>query len=261
MNQAAISSPTSNRPQDPLARLDMPRAAVIPRAAADQLAAFRTHADLRYRIIHEAVWLFWSQPNRAWMETLLAVAGARFFVPQSERWHVWGESLPTSEVPDSSEARPLDGLVIPGVLTSIPASEFPIPRERLQLVPDTIGKPRPISAMLVELSSLARWAEQTIGTDLARFRAAISRDRVILRGRDLPLIGEEVRFWGERLLLPLCWTLEPTWDERTLLELWQVDASEIVLLQTSEVVRISLESFQPLSLGGLRLEMRSRGRS
>src|SRR5207244_3871406 len=117
-------------------------------------------------------------------------------------------------------------------------------------------RPRQTTAMLCRLTQLGAWADSVTTDHLTSIRAAMCGDDVLLLGRRLPALANCERFWGRRVLAPLGYRLEPTLPESELLDAWEVDEEEFVLIHTEQVEIVSQNVFEPLTRARIRLALR-----
>lgn len=122
----------------------------------------------------------------------------------------------------------------------------------LQLVAD--HRIQPTAAMLCELAIVKKWAESpTVSAFvLESLRAARCEKLVLLLGERLPLLPGCRRLWGQMVLIPIGYRLEPLLPESLVRSALGVNDDEILLFETAQPEVISMDALQPLSRIGVR---------
>ena len=111
---------------------------------------------------------------------------------------------------------------------------------------------RPAVLLRVRLTDLARWADGATTHQVASLTATHHEGVVLLRGDRLPALPG-VRYWGERILVPLGRRAAPDLGEAVLATALQLEPGEVALLGEDGAEVIPLAAFAPLTRAGVRL--------
>jgi hypothetical protein len=236
---------------DPLA--DFCRAR-LPAAALASLGPLRATPELRALIRGDELWLLWPPGEPELARTILALNGAELFGLREGNWHRPGASLPSFNVPDEDDARPLSSLLTPAPFEPIPPGAGGWVSLSLRLVGCDV--PRPSTLMRLSLAELAGWADRAATHELAALTATHDQGVVLLRGAKLPPLSGE-RFWGRRVLFPLGRRPEPDLGEDVLATALRLDAGELALVSAERAELVPLAAFAPLTRAGVRLACRT----
>lgn len=221
----------------------------LPVAELARLGPLRARDDVHVLRDGERLWVFWTAPDRDLAAWLLSLPGVELIQRQADGWRGLGQHLPTFDVPDPHSARTLPTLLSPAPLEPIaPGLALWKPVE-VKLVSDE--QPRTTTALLVSLAEVVRWADTATSHSLAKVRAARREERLLLRGKLPPLLGE--RYWGDRVLLPAGWRYEPAVAEGVLAKALHLDAEDVVLLTSTGADVIPGCAFAPVTRAGVRL--------
>jgi hypothetical protein len=231
-------------------------AAVIPRAGLPALADLRCHPDVRVVLGDTHAWVTWRSTDDAVLRHLLPVAGAEFFRPWNEGWQRVGTRLPATGVPFAGPARLLQDVLTPAAFTPRPPDDPRLDLLPLRLVRST--RPERATALLCRLTELATWAHAVPTSRLAALEAARRGDGILVRGARLPALPEAQRFWGEMLLLPLGWRLEPELPTAATREALGASSEEILVWSEGGPEAIATACFRPLSRAAIRLAEEQR---
>ncbi len=224
--------------------------ASIPEAALSVLADVRCLAGVRVTGADGRAWLEWSEEQQGILKRLLPVAGLELYEKRAGLWFRHGGFLPAKNLPPPG-GQSLASLLVPVPVTAEPPSQRdPVPCP-VRLVRD--ANPRETTAMLCELKVLNTWAESASSLQIAGMEAALSGDRVLLRGSTPPLLPGCQRLWGRRLVTPLGFRIWPGLAENVLLEALGVAVEETLLLGEEGGEVIPQSAFQRLSRAAIRL--------
>jgi hypothetical protein len=216
------------------------------------LAELRIRTDVRPLMDGATAWLFFRAGDREVLHRLLAADGAQFFERRGGQWYEPGRHLPSFEVPDSADARPLIALLTPAPISpETPPATRAAPL-RLRLVRD--GRPRPARALCCWLADLAAWADHATSHQFAGLQAAVDAEaRVLVVGEHLPPLAVGDRYWGKTVLVPLGWRPEPDLGEEALREVCGLGCAALGLLTADGVEVVDRNALRPLTRGGVRL--------
>lgn len=225
----------------------------LPAAALPALATLRCRPDIKAVLAGEHIWLHWHTAEDV-LRLLLPIPGVELFYMSDGLWYRAGQRLPV-EPPPAEPAQRLDQLLVPD---RIPVEEAPPPSHepvRLALARD--GRPRQATALVASIEALRRWAETATSRALAGLKAARYGERVLVLGAKLPLLEDGERLWGQRILVPLGFRMEPALPESVLAEVIGLHGDEIALLGSRpDSVRIDIiadDAFVTLSRAAIRL--------
>jgi len=225
--------------------------ASIPASALGAMAEVRCLPDVRVTLQDNRAWIDWPAGQEQVLELLLPVPGLELYERREGRWFRHGHSLPTSAMPDLSAGKPLAALILPVAVAAEPPSADAPTRCQARLLRD--ASPRDTTAMVCGLQALGAWAESASTWQITSLEAAHSGERVLLRGRKLPLLPDGTRYWGERLLVPLGFRVWPGLAEAALLEALGVDREELLILSADGGEVVPQSAFQALSRAAVRL--------
>jgi hypothetical protein len=219
------------------------------------LGRLRNVLTLRLHVHNGEVWIQFPAGERAVLECLQVVPGVRFFSQIDKVWYRFGNSLPTSEHPPTGAGRPLTMLLQPSGLTAEAVTQLePISPVRLGLVRS--GVARQTSALRCQLSDLQGWIDSATTSEIAAVRGVYFSNEVLLLGEVLPVVPGSIRFWGQRVLLPLGFELSESYSEQSILAAVRAANYEMLLIQETEVQFVMMSLLQPLTRAGLRLAAR-----
>ncbi|MFO0805551.1 MAG: hypothetical protein U0791_20810 [Gemmataceae bacterium] len=230
---------------------DSVRAARLPAAAIPALAALRHRTDIRLIPQGDTVWVRWPEANAAAIEALFTVPDVAFFIPKDGFWRQVHHRLPATVSPPEGDGRPLATFVMPASFEPHAPSEPAAPPIPIRLVPG--GVPRPATALACELEDLALWADTATTQELSAVRAARCGDRVVLLGKRLPTVANAIRHWGDLLLVPLGFRIDPELPQNVVRDAVGAAENELVLFDERGAECIPRESFQPVTRASLRL--------
>ncbi len=225
----------------------------IPIATLGQLAALRCEPSLEAATARDECWLRW-EAGRDWIaQVVLAIRGCRLYGKGSAGWQLWGSRLPTDEVPDSLEFRPMSAVLFPQKVQPISFNGVAWERTSIRLVPSDAVQPT--TAMQTNLRDLETWAANVPPVRLEKLQAARSGDQVLVLGKHLPWL-EGQRYWGRRVLAPLGMRCDPALSEADLRAAFAVSDNELLILQAEGWEAIPEEAFSSIRLAGLRHVLR-----
>jgi hypothetical protein len=232
--------------------LDAPTRARLPVAALATLADLRARPDLQVLPDGDHVWLRWELDGPALVLRLLPIPGATLFERDGDTWFPAGKLLPVPGVPDDRDPRwkPLAAVILPARIE--PSREVPgvwsaVP---LRLVPGE--EPRQATATRAPLAVVQAWADTVSGAEMANWRAAWTGDEVLLVGDNPPLLLPGRRYHGQRVLLPLGFELAPALPVPALVEILNLGAGEIALIEEAGVEILEESQLVPLTRAALR---------
>jgi hypothetical protein len=226
-------------------------AALLPLAGLAALAELRCRADVQVVVDDDRVWVTWPAGDESVLRRLLPVTGAEFFRSADEAWFAHGSRLPARGVPLEGEPRVLQDVLTPAPFAPLRPDDVALTPVAFRLA--RCQTPRATTAALYRLADLEAWADGASSIRLATFTGARLNDEVLLRGNHLPSLPRSLRFWGERVLLPLACRLDPDLAADAVCEALGIGTEEIILWTDAGPEAIARECFQPLLRAGLRL--------
>lgn len=230
-------------------------AARIPVSALGSLAGVRGYPGVQVLSLGEWAWVRWPAGAKAVCESLRPVRGGEFFSRRGLAWFRLGAAVPTSDGPPEDAGKPLDSVIFPAKFAVEPAPISSGGTLPVRLVRG--GKVHATTALSCSLRDLEAWADSGTTREIAAVSAARSGDRAILRGKALPAIPQAVRFWGEAVLVPVGFHIEPAVSPPTLRAAAGAGDGEVLVVEETGVEIVPLAAFSPLTRAGLRLAIRN----
>jgi hypothetical protein len=114
---------------------------------------------------------------------------------------------------------------------------------------------RPASALFCDLDDLGRWADVATTAQIESLSAAVCGDRVLLRGRMLPTIAPDDRFWGRSMLAPLGFRPDPDLPERAIRVALRVSEDDLLIVGHDGCDIIPRDALRPLTRSSVRLAL------
>jgi hypothetical protein len=201
----------------------------------------------------DRVWVRWESADDRILKRLLPIPSVTLYQWREGRWYRFGSALPVFDVPEEDCHRPLHDVLFPAAVVPVPkpAGTFPTRTVELTLVQDDV--PRPATALLASTDDLLTWADSVPTDRLEKLQAARQGQRVLVLGRRLPVLASAQRLWGQRVLKPLGFRLEPDLPESTIRNALEIKEEELLLATEDGVQIVSAEVLQPLDRTALRL--------
>lgn len=223
----------------------------MPRSQLGRLSVLRARADVRAVVELERVWVFWAAPDVELAAWLLSLPGVELLRQGRHWWQALQGSLPIFDIPDPETGKRLSSLLFPAPVDPIPAGQHVWRPVAIRLVRDE--QPRPTTALLLTLDVFARWVEDAPSHALAGLLSARHQEKVLLRGRLPPLDGE--RYWGERVLTPAGYRVEPLLSEGVLAQALRLGDEDVTLLSDEGGELLPAGAFGLVTRAGVRLTM------
>jgi hypothetical protein len=225
--------------------------ACFPAGELAALAEVRCVSGVRVALAGGRAWLRWQPGDDRVLRRVLPIRGVQLYFLHANRWHRFGHHLPAFDFPIQLEYRPLDEVLIPAPVEPIAAPAWDCAPFVLALARD--DRPRPTAALACALVDLASWADGMPAVRLAELHAAQLEGRVLLLGKRLPLLPVSERFWGQRVLVPLGFRLDPSLPETFVLRALGLNDDELLLIRAEKCEVLSRSVFEPLTRAGLLL--------
>lgn len=222
--------------------------ACIPAQALASLVDLRNVADILVGRTDDEIWVRWQQGDARVALTLLAVSGARLFVETEAGNVLVGTRLSAACAEPAAEMQPLCQVLTPAPFQVGPPT-FLASKASLELVRDT--RPRAATALECSAAAFARWSAAASRARLGALQAACCRGRLLILGRNLPLIVDGDRFWGESVLAPLGWRVKPELEEDLIRAVCGVVADEVLVIRESRFEAVPRAAFATPSKAAL----------
>lgn len=200
------------------------------------------------------IWVRWEAGDARVLQHILPLPGAVLYSHRGGLWYQVGRHLPAFEVLTDGEFLPLHQVLVPSPVQPIAYPGGTWTRGTLSLRPERHSKPT--SAMICSLHDLLGWAESTPSCRLKTLRAAYQGGKVFVLGSRLPALPSTQRFWGERVLVPLGYRLEPELSERLVRECLAVSDDELLIVTEHGADVLRHADLRPVSRAVLRLATR-----
>jgi hypothetical protein len=243
--------------------LDNVTCARLPADSLAALAKLRGVAGISVLQDGDRAWVFWEQDDDRVLRSLLPAPNVELYERRGDTWFRAGRQLPSFDMPPAGEPISLDQAVTPGHFEVEPAWTDSIEPLPLRLVRD--DHPRATTAALCPMVELRRWADSAPSVEFAAIRGAVQGEMALLMGRSLPPWPGATRYWGQRVLIPIGFRLQPSLPEDAVLQVLAASGEDVyrVIPQTDDslgltVEAISLDSFRVLSRAGVRLTRRTQ---
>ncbi len=221
----------------------------IPKDGLSALAFLRIKGGVHV-VVDDPAWVQWEGERPEVVAALLAVPGAEFFEPHDGQWSAVGSRLPAFDLPIAGEATPFDRVVVPAPFAPIEPEMSEPRRVPLRIVRSDI--PRSTSAIRCSIVALQVWADSASAAEITALKAAHFGNEAWLLSKTLPAIAGALRFWGERVLIPLGWRTEPAWPESALREAAAAGPDEILVVIEDATEAIPTNAFRPLTRAAIR---------
>jgi hypothetical protein len=227
--------------------LDAPTRARLPAAALAALADLRPRPDLYVLPDGDHCWLRWERDSQAITLRLLPVAGATLFERRGDLWFPAGKLLPVAGVPDDRHPgwKHFAAIVLPAKIEPHREALAGWSTVGLRLVPG--GDPRLATALRSPFPAVRAWCDTVTNAEMARYRAAWHDNEVLLVGDNPPSLTPGRRYHGQRVLLPLGFTLDPPLPLPALVEILELAAGEMALLDEGGVEIVEESQLVPLT--------------
>ena len=247
------------------AKLNNATGARFPSASLAALAELRRDESISVLKGEPDCWAFWEPGNLEPVRLLLPMPDVAFFERKGDNWHPCGRLLPSFDVPDPDLGSPLSRVLFPAPASVVDAERVVQTPVYFNLVRDVV--PRDVSAAYCSLTALADWAESAPTRAIESLRGVLLGDSALLLGSNLPQWPGATRYWGDRVLIPLGYSLEPSLPESIVVEALGGGEDEIFRFLDPEatpaesgvVESVPVESFRVLSRASIRLASRKGG--
>jgi hypothetical protein len=234
----------------------------IPLASLKSLAHLRHRSDITVSLDdHGNAWIHWLQSAIA-EEVMLALrplTDVSFYYREANTWYTRGSGFPAKITPPNQPGLALAKLLFPEKMTS----QSPENKAFARITPvlSRGGQTCPASAMRLPFASLHAWVNHATSAQIHALHGVYEADQVWLLGQHLPAASQGMRFYGERLLLPLGYQLQPMLPVESSLALVNASERDVVFWSHDEIRVIPREEFAPLTRAGVRQVCRKTGAS
>jgi hypothetical protein len=231
--------------------IDEVSGACMPVEQLPMLAEVRCARGVEIVLESQHVWVSWPPDREEVLQRVLAVPGVRVFVKREAHWFELGRRLPARDVSFDGPRKPLFQALTPVASQMESPNSQSIDRVRLHLVPD--DRTRQTTALRCSIDVLQRWIERSPCVLFERFKAVLADEEVLVVGSGLPMLPGNARYWGERVLMPLGFRIEPKLPLGVLQEVLGLSDRDVAIFSDSGVERFSRELLTDLSRGRVRL--------
>lgn len=232
-------------------------AARIPAAGVVALGPMRSHGDVRVFPDGERLWVRWPAGRADVVRCLLPVAGAVFIVERGGAWFPFGSRLPTADRPPVGEGRSIASVLSPARFTPVEPGDVAAAPVTLRAVRG--GGPHAATALRCRLADLTVWADSATTAELSAVTAARAGEHVLLRGSKLPTVAGATRYWGDDVLVPVGFRVEPELRADVTRAAVGAERDDVVLLDVAGADVIPMAAFAPVTRAGLRLALAAAG--
>lgn len=226
-------------------------AAWIPLAGLRRLAMLRHRGDISVLRIGENAWIRWPVGDPEVIRSLLPVPGVQFFRREKDGWFPFGSRLPAASPPPDDVGQPLANVLLPERFEILSPHQHQLAPVPLRIVRG--GDPTTATGLICHVDSLVMLANSATTAELARIMAARSRERAVLLGTVLPNIPGATRLYGDSLLIPVGFRVEPRLPVSAIRDAAGADAGEILVWLEAGLERIPKAAFESLTRAGIRL--------
>lgn len=238
---------------DPLLVLS---AAHIPINGMPMLGAVRHQPDVTVQLDGVGAWVRWPAGRLDVVRCLIPITGAVFYRRTGNDWYRFRSRLPASEGPPEADGIPVASVLFPDRIDPLPPPASKLPTVTLTIVRG--GAIRPATALLASILELGTLIDTATTRELGAMQGAIDGDRVILLGRNLPPVRNAVRFWGDDLLVPLGFRVEPFLPDEIIRAVAGAGNDDRIVFHESGLEIVPRSAFQPLTRPMLRLALEHR---
>jgi MoxR-vWA-beta-propeller ternary system domain bpX2 len=246
------------------------RCASIPESELRVLADLRREGGIRVTIARGRAWVCWDDgpdaeaTRRNLVERLLPLAGVEIFSRSGRAWRRPGECLPAFSLPvvEGPDGDRLDRLILPEPLEIVPPDADPPRPVPLRLTRDERAGARPATALRCRPGPLAGWADRAPSAWIESVSAAWcapagwgpGEPEVLLIGpaNRLPHVDDGLRFWGDKVLIPLGYRAEPELSDRSVRDVVGAGPDDLVVVDEEGPELIPRQAFRPLRRATIR---------
>jgi len=228
--------------------------ASLPPEGLVALADVRATPGVMVLVQPTRTWVRWEPGEERVLQCVLPVPGVALYSFREGHWYRLGGHLPAFEVVTEGNFEPLHHAMFPSPVQPLVPQVGPWGQITLALRPEAGA--RPTTAMICSLQDLMAWADAIPSCRLSTLQAARNAETIFVRGSRLPLLASSQRLWGNMVLKPLGFCLEPDLPERVVRECLNVTDEELLIFTVRGVDVLCRSVLRPLSRASLRLAMR-----
>lgn len=226
----------------------------IPAAGVVALGPVRHRGDVRVYPDGDWVWVRWLAGRPDVLRCLLPVAGVVFLTPRGGEWFPFGSRLPTADRPPEGDGASVASVLSPARFTPVAVGNAFAPPVTLRVVRG--GNARGATALRCRITELADWADGATTAELAAVTATRAGNDVVLHGTKLPPLPGATRFWGDDVLVPVGYRVDPELTAEVIRVAAGAGRDELVLLDETGAEVIPRSAFTPVTRAGLRMALR-----
>lgn len=199
-------------------------------------------------------WVRWEAGDERVLQRVLPVPNVVLYAFRGGRWYRLGGHLPIFDAVTEGNFQPLCHVLFPAPVQPLASPNGPWAKIDLCLRPD--GRPQPTSAMICLLQDLVHWMDAIPSSRLAALQGARNRDRTFVLGPRLPLLPFSQRLWGDTILKPLGFRLEPDLPDRVVHECLNLTEENLLIIVEGQCDVLCRSDLRPLNRASLKLAMR-----
>jgi len=154
---------------------------------------------------------------------------------------------------DAGDFQPLHQVLFPAPVQPLAPQARPWSKITLSLRPN--AQPRPTTAMICPLQELLAWMDSIPSCRLAAMQSARNGASIFVLGPRLPLLPSSQRLWGNSVLKPLGFCLEPDLPEPAVRECLNLSEDDLLLLTDLGAEVLCRSDLRPLNRASLRLAL------
>src|ERR1019366_2392722 len=173
-------------------------------------------------------WVRWEAGDDRVLQRVLPVAGVALYSFRQGHWYRLGGHLPAFEVVTEGDFQPLPQVLFPAPVQPLAPQAGPWSKITLGLRPEV--QPRSTAAMICPLQELLAWMDAIPSCRLTALQGARNGASIFVLGPRLPLLPSAQRLWGETVLKPLGFCLEPDLPDRVVCECLNLTDEEFLII-------------------------------
>ena len=225
--------------------------ASLPPEALATLAEVRAVPGVMVFAQSEPIWVRWEAGDERVLQRVLPIPGVALYAFRDGHWYRHGSHLPAFEVVTEGDFEPLHQVLFPASMQPLAPQAGPWPKLTLALRPDATAQPT--TALICPQLELLAWTDTIPSCRLSTLQAAHNGENILILGPRLPLLATSQRLWGNTVLKPLGYCLEPDLPERAVRACLNVADEELVIFTERGADVLSLSDLRPLNRASLRL--------
>lgn len=219
------------------------------------LGVFRDREVITVSIEGERVWIKWNAGEVSVVDRLLPLNNVELFRNESGKWYKLGSKIPFPNVPTSTTFVSLSSVLFPDQIVWRSPDEITGSLKKIGL--KQACSVQKTTALLCPFGTFVEWAENASSFEISRLSGVFCDDCVLVLGENVPPIPEGTRFYGESVLLPLGYQLDPELTDTEVRSLLDSSQDEIVLITADDAQLIAKSLINRLTRSAIRLAAQS----